>query len=178
MRLISTIVAIAICLSLQPAFGQGDVIGSGNFSHIVTDLDKSIAFYRDVLGLELPGGSQPFGAKPEIMQLGNTIGAQNRIAVLRVPGSTLGVELIEYKDIDRKPGHPRFQDPGAANLTLRVRDIDSVMARVKTAGAKVLTATGGPVDDRNGLAQCVPAGPGRLRGGSGPAGSGTRGRTE
>jgi len=137
--------AIAICLSLQPAFGQGDVVGSGNFSHIVTNLDKSIEFYRDVLGLELPGGAQPFGAKPEIMQLGNTIGAQNRIAVLKVPGSTLGVELIEYKDIDRKPAHPRFQDPGAANLTLRVRDIDAVMARVKSAGAKVLTAAGGPV---------------------------------
>jgi hypothetical protein len=76
--------AIVICLSLQPAFGQGDVVGSGNFSHIVTNLDKSIEFYRDVLGLELPGGTQPFGAKPEIMQLGNTIGAQNRIAVLRV----------------------------------------------------------------------------------------------
>jgi predicted enzyme related to lactoylglutathione lyase len=137
--------ALAICMSLQPAFGQSDVVGSGNFSHIVTNLDKSIEFYRDVLGLELPGGEQPFGAKPEIMQLGNTIGAQNRIAVLRVPGSTLGVELIEYKDIDRKPAHPRFQDPGAANLTLRVRDIDAVMARVKSAGEKVLTAAGGPV---------------------------------
>jgi len=137
--------ALTICLSLQPAFGQ-EVVGSGNFSHIVTNLDKSIEFYRDVLGLELPGGAQPFGAKPEIMQLGNTIGAQNRISVLKVAGSTLGVELIEYKDIDRKPAHPRFQDPGAANLTLRVRDIDAVMARVKTSGAGVLTAAGGPVE--------------------------------
>lgn len=156
--------AIAICLSLQPAFGQGDVVGSGNFSHIVANLDKSIEFYRDVLGLELPGGAQPFGPKPEIMQLGNTIGAQNRIAVLRVPGSTEGVELIEYQDIDRKPAHPRFQDPGAANLTLRVRDIDPVMARVKRSGAKILTAAGGPVAigtaSRNGfvveVAQPVP----------------------
>jgi glyoxylase-like metal-dependent hydrolase (beta-lactamase superfamily II)/predicted enzyme related to lactoylglutathione lyase len=141
--------AISLSLILQAAFGQNtpaaDVVGNGNFSHIVTNLDKSIAFYRDVLGLELPGGAQPFGEKPEIMRLGNTIGAQNRIAVLRVPGSTLGVELIEYKDIDRKPAHPRFQDPGAANLTLRVRDIDAVMARVKSSGAKVLTAAGGPV---------------------------------
>lgn len=132
------------CLTLQPGLAQ-DVVGAGNFSHIVTNLDKSIEFYRDVLGLEMPGGAQPFGAKPEIMKLGNTLGAQNRIAVLKVPGATLGVELIEYKDIDRKPAHPRFQDPGAANLTLRVRDIDAVMARVKTSGAKVITAAGGPV---------------------------------
>ena len=60
MRFISTMAVFAICLSLQPAYGQADIIGSGNFSHIVTDLDKSIAFYRDVLGLELPGGAQPF----------------------------------------------------------------------------------------------------------------------
>jgi predicted enzyme related to lactoylglutathione lyase len=145
--------AIAIFLILQPAFGQnppaaapaGDVVGSGNFTHVVTNLDKSIEFYRDVLGLELPGGAQPFGEKPEIMRLGSTIGAQNRIAVLRVPGAALGVELIEYKDIDRKPAHPRFQDPGAANLALRVRDIDAVMARVKSSGTKVITAAGGPV---------------------------------
>jgi catechol 2,3-dioxygenase-like lactoylglutathione lyase family enzyme len=152
---VRTLLKIAILASpaLPLGFGQttpapapaGDVVGAGNFSHIVTNLDKSIEFYRDVLGLDLPGGAQPFGEKPEIMRLGNTIGAQNRIAVLRVAGSTLGVELIEYKDIDRKPAHPRFQDPGAANLALRVRDIDAVMARVKTSGAKVLTAAGGPV---------------------------------
>src|SRR6202167_4286312 len=157
MRHISAMPAIAICLSLQPGFGQsspapaGEVVGSGNFSHIVTNLDKSIEFYRDVLGLELPGGAQPFGAKPEIMQLGNTIGAQNRIAVLKVAGSTLGVELIEYKDIDRKPAHPRFQDPGAANLTLRVRDLGAVVARAKKAGVHVLTAGGGPAAVRGGM---------------------------
>ncbi len=135
----------AIALSLTfPSFGQ-EVVGSGNFSHIVSNLDKSVAFYRDVLGLELPAGAQPFGAKPEIMKLGNTLGARNRIAVLKVPGSTLGVELIEYKDIDRKPAQPRFQDPGAANLAIRVRDIEAVMMRVKSSGAKVLTAAGGPV---------------------------------
>jgi predicted enzyme related to lactoylglutathione lyase len=147
----STIAAAAFCLTLQPAFGQtspapaGEVVGSGNFSHIVTSLDRSIEFYRDVLGLELSGGAQPFGTKPEVMRLGNTIGAQNRIAVLRVPGSTLGVELIEYKDIDRKPANPRFQDPGAANLRLRVRDIEAVMVRVKRSGAKVLTVAGEPM---------------------------------
>jgi hypothetical protein len=63
---------------------------------------------------------------------------------LRVPGSAIGVELIEYKDIDRKPAHPRFQDPGAANLTLRVRDLDAVAAKAKKAGARVLTAGGEP----------------------------------
>jgi predicted enzyme related to lactoylglutathione lyase len=56
------------------------------------------------------------------------------------------VELIDYKDIDRKPAHPRFQDPGAGNLAILVKDIDVVAARLKKAGAHVLTLAGGPVD--------------------------------
>ena len=46
--------------------------GVGNFSHIVSNLDKSIEFYRDVLGLELTAPPAPFAANPAIMKLGNT----------------------------------------------------------------------------------------------------------
>ena len=145
LRIFMAGIVLVSCAFSQTAAPAGEVTGSGNFTHIVANLDKSVEFYRDVLGMELPAGAQPFGVKPEIMQLGNTLGAQNRIAVMRVPGSTLGVELIEYKDIDRKPARPRFQDPGAANLAIRVRDIDGVMAKLKSSGAKIITAAGGPV---------------------------------
>jgi predicted enzyme related to lactoylglutathione lyase len=114
------------------------VVGVGNFSHIVQDLDKSLAFYRDVLGLEV-ANSMAWGNMPAIMQLGNTPGAQSRMAALRVPGSQLGVELIEYKDIDRKPQAPRFQDPGAANLGLTVRDLSAILPKLVPAGGKILT---------------------------------------
>ena len=30
-----------------------DVTGVGNFSHVVRDMDRAVAFYRDVLGLEV-----------------------------------------------------------------------------------------------------------------------------
>ena len=36
-----------------------EVAGVGNFSHIVSNLDKSIEFYRDVLGLELTAPPAP-----------------------------------------------------------------------------------------------------------------------
>ncbi len=126
-----------------------DVVGVGNFSHIVTNLDRSLAFYRDVLGLEV-AANNPFSGNPAIMALGNTPGAQSRFAALRVPGSAVGVELIEYKDIDRRPQHPRFVDPGAANLALRVRDIDSVYAKLQTFGATILTSGGKPATIDNG----------------------------
>ena len=121
------------------------IAGVGNFSHIAANLDRSVAFYRDVLGLEMNGEARPFDANPAIMKMGNTPGAQSRFAMLRVPGSQLGVEVIEYKDIDRKPADPGFQDPGAANLILTVRDLDAVMARVKKAGTRIVTQAGGPV---------------------------------
>ena len=34
----------------QPA-PAGDIVGVGNFAHIVADMDRAVGFYRDVLGL-------------------------------------------------------------------------------------------------------------------------------
>jgi catechol 2,3-dioxygenase-like lactoylglutathione lyase family enzyme len=141
--------SLILCLACA-AYGQtpaSDIVaGVGNFSHIVSNLDKSIEFYRDVLGMELTAPPAPFSPNPAIMKLGNTIGAQSHIAVMKVPGAAIGLELIDYKDIDRKPAHPRFQDPGAGNFAILVKDIDVVAARLKKAGAHVLTAAGAPVD--------------------------------
>src|SRR6185369_15614671 len=78
----------------------------------------------------------------------NFLGAQTsqiRFSSVRIPGSTLTVEIVEYKDIDRKPVQPRLQDPGAVRLILIVRDIDSMLARLKTQGVPVVTAGGVPV---------------------------------
>jgi predicted enzyme related to lactoylglutathione lyase len=151
--------AIIVLLFSSLAFAQtapaqastSFITGVGNFSHIVADLDKSLAFYRDVIGLTANAPPQPFSGNAAIMKLGNTPGAQSRFVALSVPGSAIGVELIEYKDIARTPVYPRFQDPGAANLIVRMRDVDSVLEKVKkTPGAKVLSAGGVPATIGNG----------------------------
>src|ERR1700723_2968906 len=97
-KLLLSAAACAVILSAQtPAPAPaGDITGVGNFSHIVADLDKSLAFYRDVLGLEPAAAPRPFDANPAIMKLGNTPGAQSRFVQVRVPGSAIGVEIIEY----------------------------------------------------------------------------------
>jgi predicted enzyme related to lactoylglutathione lyase len=123
-----------------------EIAGTGNFSHIVTSLEKSVEFYHDVLGLDVATPPGTFSPNPAIMKLGNTIGAQSRIAVVKVPGAAIGLELIEYKDIDRKPAHPRFQDPGTGNFAIQLKDIATVADRVKKSGAHVLTLAGSPVD--------------------------------
>jgi hypothetical protein len=85
---IYVIVAMCAMLSLPTELsGQNTpvrpVIGIGNFSHIVTSLEKSLEFYRDVIGLPVATQPQPFSGNPAIMTLGNTPGAQSRIAFSR-----------------------------------------------------------------------------------------------
>jgi catechol 2,3-dioxygenase-like lactoylglutathione lyase family enzyme len=138
--------AFALAQAPQVPAPSGIITGVGNFSHIVENLERSAAFYRDVIGLEINQPPAAFAPNPPIMDLGNTPGAQSRIATFRVPGSQLGVELIEYKDIVRTPVKPRFQDPGAANLILTVRDLDAIIARVKNSQGRIQTLGGKPTE--------------------------------
>jgi len=136
--------SVATCVFAQTPAEPGAVVGVGGFSHIVDNVDRSVAFYRDVLGLEMPNPPRAFDSTPWIIDMGNTPGAQSRPAILHIPGSQLGVELIDYKDIDRKAMHPHFQDPGAASLILTVRDMDAIMIKLKAAYVHVISKGGEP----------------------------------
>jgi len=137
----------------QPAPGAAPpgevVVGSGNYSPIVSDLDKAIDFYGNLLGLTVPPaqtpGPRPFSTDPAIRNMFGILSAQLRWVVARVPGPNLGVEMVEAKDIDRKPSNPRPQDPGSMTLVLIVRDIDKAFAPLKSAGVPVVTPGGAPV---------------------------------
>jgi catechol 2,3-dioxygenase-like lactoylglutathione lyase family enzyme len=140
----------------QPA-PPGDVVGVGNFAHIVADLDRALGFYRDVLGLEV-ANTIPFGPNDAVAKFGHTEGGQSRVAVLRVPGLAMGIELIEYKDIDRKPQRPHFVDPGAANMAFRIRNLDTLFPKIeKYPGVTVLTTGGKPrtITTPNGVLHAV-----------------------
>ncbi len=131
-------------VSAQTPAPPGDVVGVGGFSHIVENVERSVAFYRDVLGLEMPNFA---GIREHALDYrhGNTLGhSQSRPAILHIPGSKLGVELIDYKDIDRQAAHPRFQDPGAASLILTVRNMDAMMAKLEAAHAHINSKGGEP----------------------------------
>ena len=65
---------------------------------------------------------------------------------MRIPGTTMNVEIVDFTDIDRKPVQPRLQDPGAVMLVLLVRDIDTLFDRLKKEGVPVVTAGGAPVN--------------------------------
>src|SRR6185436_6829904 len=121
----------------------GTVTGACHVSPIVSDLDKSARFYRDVIGLDqVPAptpGPLPWDGDPGHLKLHGLPKARLRFIGARMPGVFCGVELVEFAGAGQRPVHRRLQDPGAAMLILLVRDIDAIFTRVKAAGAAVVT---------------------------------------
>jgi predicted enzyme related to lactoylglutathione lyase len=132
----------------QPAAGRSvSVLHTEHFSPTVADLDRSIAFYRDVVGLEIePGPGAQWDSAPWLRRLHGTPDAPLRYAVAKVPGTGWGVEMVEFRDSNRRPAQPRVQDPGAGTVAIAVRNLDVVLARVKRAGTPIVSAGGMPVE--------------------------------
>jgi catechol 2,3-dioxygenase-like lactoylglutathione lyase family enzyme len=153
-------VVVAIVMTAAPPLASAQtppssvVVNIGNFLHFVANVDKAASFYGDLVGLGLPAapqGGRTFIADPAILKLHNAVGGQYRVVTANVPGAPehfgtpgipVGIELVEYKGVPRNPVHPRIQDPGAATLVLLVRDLDAPLARLKKAGATVLSEGG------------------------------------
>jgi catechol 2,3-dioxygenase-like lactoylglutathione lyase family enzyme len=113
-------------LAKAPAQTNSPVVGVGPFLHIVADLDQSLAFYRDTLGLELtgPAGEHKFTDNPPVANLYGLPGKQFRAAVLKIPGSAMGIELVQWGEA-RKPAQRPLADPGVVTLILGSKDADA-----------------------------------------------------
>src|SRR3954463_599170 len=68
-------------------------LGIDHTAIVVGDTDRSLAFYRDALGLHVAGTSENWGTEQE--HLNNVFGARLRITTLRATTGP-GVELLEY----------------------------------------------------------------------------------
>jgi catechol 2,3-dioxygenase-like lactoylglutathione lyase family enzyme len=125
------------------------VVSACHVSPIVANLDRAARFYHDLLGLDLvptpPAGPLPWDTDPGHLNLHGLPQARLRFIGARMPGVRCGVELVEFADVDRKPIHRRYQDPGAVTLILTVRDIDAAFAALKKAGTPVVTTGGAPI---------------------------------
>ena len=83
------------------------------------DLDRSLAFYRDLLGLALRARGDGLGA--EELEITGVADASVRWADLELPHGQV-LELIEYVDPAWHTEHgPNPNDPGATHISLRVR---------------------------------------------------------
>jgi lactoylglutathione lyase len=111
--------------------GQG-VLGVGNFIHVVANLDRSIEFYHDAIGLEMTGapGPRAFSANAVVSSLYDAPGAQSRVASFKIPNSPMAVEIVEFQGLNATPARARFFDPGAITLTLPVQDVEAAKTRL------------------------------------------------
>lgn len=145
-------VAAAASLLAASAFPQTTpVVRLQNLAHTTESLERTVPFYRDVLGLPVNGTRDPLAQPPqkldeEMSRFTATQGMSFRAATFRIPNAAFGFELTEFTDGSRKPVRPNLQDIGAATLALQVRDIETVLAKVKAAGAPIVTIGGAPVN--------------------------------
>ncbi|HEU4617364.1 MAG TPA: VOC family protein [Gammaproteobacteria bacterium] len=131
----------AAVLAQQPK-PPGQIKSLSHAIHAVNDLDTTLAFYRDVFGIDGKGQNFP---NPGVPLLTGAPGVKLRLSMLRLPGGTR-FELTHFTGLERKPGQAKYTDPGAASLVLHVRDIDALVAAAKKANATIVTTGGAPVE--------------------------------
>src|SRR5580658_10223544 len=135
------------------ADAPGPAIGVRAIIHSVADLDKTVKFYQDGLGLTPVGpGGKPMTTLPtpqplneDLSKFTDTHGAKFRNALFHIPGAMLDLELTEFSATSLKKAVPHMQDPGAATLVLMVRDVDAALDGVKKNGGSVLSKGGAPM---------------------------------
>ena len=100
----------------------------------VSNLERSLAFWRDVLGFEF---SHTAHQKGELAQeITGVEGAEIKLAVLRAPGGHK-IELLEYlAPADRKRADIRPCDVGSVHVALIVHDLDGVLERIAASDWK------------------------------------------
>jgi catechol 2,3-dioxygenase-like lactoylglutathione lyase family enzyme len=124
----------------------GRVVRPNAVIHSVANLDRSIAFYQDGVGLTLdPLPGFPSGSSPELGVLTHAPGATVRAATLRVPGGDVRLTLVQFSGVDARPVRQRLQDPGSVKLVVRVKDMDAAFARVRDRIGGVYTDGGAPI---------------------------------
>ena len=111
----------------------------------VTNLERSLAFWRDVLGFELSHSPHQTGRLAS--EITGVPGAEISIAVLKGYGHK--IELLEYlAPADRKHLAPRPCDVGSVHVAFAVDDLNALLETIGASGWKAAgepqTLTAGP----------------------------------
>ena len=124
------------------------VIGSWHTGFTVEDLDRSLAFYRDLLGFEVIW--QRVSSAEYLGKLVGYPGVEMHQALLAMPGTAHTFELNDYRGIERSPVvNPANGNPGTAHLCVLVDDIQAFYERFIEAGVEVISEPVGPTEGPN-----------------------------
>ena len=115
----------------------------------VSDLDRSLTFDRDLLGLELI--AQWDGSQPYLRTIVAYPDAELRIALLRLPGPDGApghhIELLEYRRPRGTRTDANTYNPGNGHVAFAVDDLDRTYAELRAKGVRFKSA---PVDITHG----------------------------
>jgi len=133
-----------LALAQAPAAAPPSAVTVGfmHAIHATNEVEKTLAFYRDVFGVS--GQVRDF-ANQAVPILTNSPGVTLKVSMLNLPGQGFNFELTQFSNVERHPAQPQIWDPGAPHMKFLVRDIEPVVAAVKRAGAPMLTTSGAPV---------------------------------
>jgi len=125
------------------------VFGFNHTAFIVSDLDRAISFFKDLLGFELT--SRASRDKKAIQDMTGLQTVEIEVAYLRGYGHW--IELIRYlKPADRGAGIPKIYQDGAGHIALDVDDaalaVEKSAAYGLTPVGKIVTIDKGPNKDR------------------------------
>lgn len=109
----------------------------------VADIDRSLGFYRDRLGLTVVHDSG-WLADPSVLALTATPGGAIRI--VNLAGTGAGGATITVVQVDGVPRRPppvaEFHDPGTVHVAMDVPSLDAALAHLAAAGVVPLAAPG------------------------------------
>lgn len=106
----------------------------------VNSIDRSVAFYRDVLGLKYLG--EMFMDGPETERLFDKSGCSARVAYLKTHGenNVSPVELIEFTSLKPEQSVPSLFKTSISELCFECDDIDMEYERLSGLGVKFISA--------------------------------------
>jgi catechol 2,3-dioxygenase-like lactoylglutathione lyase family enzyme len=109
------------------------IIAADHTGITVANLERSLAFWRDVLGFEL--SHRPHQTGDLAREITGVPGAEISIAVLKGYGHK--IELLQYlAPPDRKQADLRPCDVGSVHVALLVDDLDAVLNTIAASGWK------------------------------------------
>lgn len=113
--------------------GTGGRLGAMSHAGLhVADLERSLHFYRDVLGLEV--AARWTRAEPYIRELVGHPDVRLHAAILRVPESEVFLELLAFDGVAQVATDPSTAPPGTGHVCFYVDDLDGLYARLSALG--------------------------------------------
>jgi catechol 2,3-dioxygenase-like lactoylglutathione lyase family enzyme len=116
---------------------EGGVTGFWHAGITVRDLDASLVFYRDGLGLELISAS---AASPAAAQVWDLPAARADVVYLRVPGSAATLELLQFHGAQQRDASVRPWDIAHGHFCLYVTGLDALHERLSALGFRARSA--------------------------------------